>query len=627
MTVTNQMKDNHEKRHRRAQSLFNANRLTESVAVYKQICAANPDDIQAWHMSGAIFGMLGDFDSARACCERVIALNPGIHGAYLNLGNILLAKGDLKGAEKQFRQALDMKPDDAQTLTALSGLLIQTGRFDKAIDCLGKAIAINPDFAEAHNNLGTVYKAVNKIHDAKACFLKALEIRPDYIDALCNMGAVNSDLLEYDNARNCYNRALRLSPGNPLVLRNLGNLHQSTGDYDSALACYQQAINAGQPDITLLTSLASLLERCGKLNEAGQVITPVIQSGQANPEAVAIHAKLCKKSGNLAEPIQLIEAMLDKPVTGDQRVNLHFCLGDLYESKGDYDAAFKHYKKANETDAVNRESVDYLQYFRSIMDFHTPDTYQKIPSSGNTSDLPIFIIGMPRTGTSLVEQILASHPDVYAGGERSDSFRIIDAVEKQHQNRSGFPDVLLTLEQSEMKRISDEYITLISTLSRGKKRYTDKTPLHGLHLGFIKKLLPNSRIVLCRRNPLDTCLSIYFNRFNSFHSYASDLTALGMFHNGFYKLVQHYTDTLRIEVLELQYESLVQDPEPWIRKLVEFCDLEWNDACLHFHKTDRVVNTPSYDQVRQPMYTSSVNRWKHYESFIAPLKLSLDARL
>jgi hypothetical protein len=249
---------------------------------------------------------------------------------------------------------------------------------------------------------------------------------------------------------------------------------------------------------------------------------------------------------------------------------------------------------------------------------------EKLPRASNTSALPVFIVGMPRSGTSLVEQILASHAAVQPGGERGDIINIVESL-KSHPGLSGtYPELLDTITPDLIDELSDDYLNMIGTLADGRVRFIDKTPFHGIHLGFINMLLPGSRIIICNRNPVDTCLSIYFHRFNDAHKYAASLTQLGTFYRHYARLVEHWIHVLDIDVLQVQYEELVSDSERIMRGIVDFCHLDWQPECLSFYNSRRIVNTPSYDQVRQPIYSSSVNRWENYAHYLEPLLLSLE---
>jgi len=618
------MRNKQKNRHAQAQALFNDGRMIEALAAYRKLCKRDDRDIQAWHMAGAIAGLTGDYGSAKSCCEKVIALNPRNHGPYLNLANILMSTGQFPEALQRYQQALQLKPDDPQTLTNLANLYAQQGMAERAERSLQRAIRSDPDHAEAYNNLGNIYREKARLTEAEQCFRKALNIKPGYVDALCNLGAVYSDQLKYAEAENCYSQAIRYAPDSPAPLRSLGDLFQSTGEFDQAKECYESALRLSPTDTHARASLATLQERCGNMEAALALLTPLIKSRRYNTRSALTYAKLCSKQDQDKAGIQLLSDTLKMPVSQDDSIELHFALGELYDHSGQYDQAFHHFKTANDMDATRRPLHNHTLDIQKTVEFFSAERLDRLPKSTNDSELPIFIVGMPRTGTSLVEQILASHSLVYAGGEREDISTIIDSLNSRMLQGEQFPHALESISQESLDRISANYLQQISSLCHAGIRFTDKTPLNGLQLGFISRLLPECRIILCKRDALDTCLSIYFHRFNALHGYAYRLDSLGEFFRQYYRLMDHWIKVLDIDILPVQYEELVRDPEPNIRTIVDFCKLDWDSSCLSFHKNKRTINTPSYDQVRKPMYTGSVGRWRHYDEHLGPLKAAIN---
>ncbi len=609
--------------HQRARELFNANQLNEALTVYKKLCQLNSRDIQAWHMAGAISGMTGDTVSAISYCEKVIALNPRSHAPYLNLANVLMATGRAEEAMERFKQALQLHPGDPQTLTNMANLYTRQGQLEHAANCLQEALRSNPEYPEALNNLGNVYREMGKVGEAASCFQRALEIRPDYVDALCNLGAAFSDQLQFTEAETCYTRALRYAPDNVAALRNLGDLYQSMGEFARAKQSYEKTLRQCPADINAVSSLATLYERCGDKAGALELLTPLIDSGRYDVDSAITYAKLCSGQGNDQIGIQVLSDALKTPVSPNKAIDLRFSLGELYDHSGQYAEAFDCFKTANEMDAARHSEQNHGANLAPLADFFSKERVATLPQSTCRSELPIFIVGMPRTGTSLVEQILASHPLVSAGGERGDIFTIIDSLRPAVSQNARYPHSLEFVTQDALTEMATGHLERIAPLSGGSVRFTDKTPLHGMHLGFISQLLPASRIIICNRNALDTCLSIYFHRFNAFHDYAYRLDTLGTFYREYYALMQHWVRVLDLKILSVQYEDLVSDPEPNIRSIIDFCGLDWNESCLRFHENTRTVNTPSYDQVRRPMYTKSIDRWKHYSPFLESLRNAL----
>jgi len=611
--------------HAHALELFNAKLLDQALAMYEQLFTLDRKDAQAWHMASAIAGMSGDYAAARAYSEQAITLSPQSHGPRLNLANILQASGDIQGALHQFNRALEIKPGDPQTQTDLAGLHARLGEFSMAESLLQSVIQNTPAYANAYNALGNVYRETSRPDAAANCFQQAIRIRPDYVDALCNLGAVLSEQLRFQDADSCYSAALRYQPDNPSILHGYGNLHQSTGNFDKARDCYQQALTQNPADTGLAASLASLYERCGEQESAAALLEPLKESRQLTPDAAITYANLCSKNGNYTAAIQALQDTLETTQSPGKIIDIYFSLGELYDRRGEYDKAFDYFRKANNLDTSSVAVQDYSAFVEVISEFYNSQRWPSLPRSGSKSELPVFIVGMPRTGTSLVEQILASHPQVRPGGERNDIFTIVDSLQTKPGRSRNLQGVLEALTTERLDELSADYLASIESPSEEHMRFTDKTPLHGILLGFINQLLPRSRVIICNRAPLDTCLSIYFHRFNAFQGYARRLDDLGVFYREYYALMEYWINILDINILSIQYEELVKNPDKTIHKLIEFCGLEWDENCLSFYKNKRTVNTPSYNQVRRPIYTSSIERWKNYDKHLKKLRSALNS--
>ena len=248
---------------------------------------------------------------------------------------------------------------------------------------------------------------------------------------------------------------------------------------------------------------------------------------------------------------------------------------------------------------------------------------KKIIPRDEHSNLPIFIVGMPRSGTTLTEQIIASHPAVYGAGELEAISRISQELSKDHEDTGGYPECMLHFQNQEIEKLANGYLSNLRALAGDVLHVTDKMPHNFLHLGLIAILFPGARVVNCKRHPLDTCLSIYTQKFTNVHPYAYDLTELGQYYRQYERLMAHWEHVLADRIFTIQYEELIEEPEATSRRLIGYIDLPWDDRCLEFHETERPVKTASQWQVRQPVYKKSVNRWENYETHLAPLKRAL----
>lgn len=609
-----------------AENLLRSNRLTEAQTLLSEVCAQNAEDVGAWHLLSSIHGMLGNLDEAGRCCRRVIALDPDHSEAHLNLGNVLLCQGKLDEAVVHYQTSLRINPGYAEAHCNLGNLLQSMGRLDEAQESYRQALKINPDFAIAYYNLGNLFAEQQRLGEAQACYHQALRVNPGYADAHTNLGNVLKHQGWFDEALTCYRRALQLKPDNADCHCNIGIILELQGKLDAAMESFRQALRLDPNHIKAIVGQASVLARQRKFEAAYELLRPCLDSGTADASAAITLASFCHHVNCCTEVIALIERLLgksDQSIGQHELVTLHFSLGLLYDAAGAFDDAFSHYHQANELKPRSYDPLKHTRYIDSLITVYNKDFLSIAPHGTNGSQRPVFIIGMPRSGTSLVEQILASHPRVYGAGELEDIGRMINGLPAELGVNMPYPQCLSSLTQEKCDELAQRYLDRIALQSGDALRVTDKMPRNFLNLGFITLLFPQARIIHCIRNPLDTCLSCYFQHFVGGNEFADNLADLGAYYNQYLRLMRHWKTTLDIPMLEIQYEELVADQERMSRALIEYCGLEWDDHCLRFFENKRTVATASYDQIRQPMYKKSVERWKNYEKYLGPLKKAL----
>ena len=315
--------------------------------------------------------------------------------------------------------------------------------------------------------------------------------------------------------------------------------------------------------------------------------------------------------------------LADGDLNAEQRQLLHFTLGKLYDAEGAVDQAFTHFAAGNGQIRSGHEPGKFTEFVDRTIAFYDAERIASMPRAANRSALPVFIVGMPRSGTTLVEQIIASHGQVFGAGELE---HIDDAARHQAggmAERDRLPECLGELHAADLDRIAGNHLVALNTLGGDAARVTDKLPYNFGHLGFINQLFTSARIIHCVRDPLDTCLSSYMQNFRRGNLQTYDLGHLGAYYNDYRRLMDHWRAVLDLPIMDIAYEDLVADQEGKSRELIDFIGLEWDPQCLRFHESGRVVNTASYDQVRQPIYDRSVGRWRHYERHLGPLKDAL----
>ena len=507
--------------------------------------------------------------------------------------------GRLPQAKSIYQQILQTDHRQPVALHLLGAIAHQMGKADIAVGLITKALAIKPDYPEAHINLGNALQELGKLDEAVASYHKALAIAPEFAEAHNNLGNALQDLGQLDQAFASYHKALAIAPDYPEAHNNIGTAIQELGRSDEAAASYHKAL-AIRPDYA---------------------------------EAYR-HLAFVRKFTDYDHDIAAMEAAYAMPGLGDeQRMHLAFGLGKAFEDLGDYEKAFGFYLTGNTLKRATYEfSIERVEkLFGCLKKTFTKDLFRKHQAAGRDSSentkssdvTPIFILGMPRSGTTLVEQILASHPSVHGAGELDYIDRIVTANFNK-TDEAAFSESINQASIGDVSSAGGEYMAMIGAMIRqrahGAGFITDKMPDNFMLIGMIRLMLPHARIIHCRREPLDTCLSISKNLFTAkgYH-YAYDLDLLGRYYNLYRDLMAHWDNVLPDFIYPLDYEELVAEQETQSRALLAHCGLEWDDACLEFHKTDRQVQTLSAAQVRRPIYKDSISSWKRYEKQLAPL--------
>lgn len=533
-------------------------RLAEAQDLLRSALELNPASAVARRSLGITLNLCGRFGEALSEIEQALILDPFDPLAHNSAGVAMRGLGRDDAAALAFERAVSLNSNCVEALTNLAVVHHAMARYDAALARLDTAIECDDRFPPAHLNKGLVLRALGKHTEARLSFERALSCDPHYAVAYANIGSL--DLVEGrpEQARRCFERALAIEPRNCRVLLKLAD--------------------------------------CGKVRH-GDPCLEMLESAAAD-----------------------ISSLDD-----DQRVPLHFALGKAYADLGLKEKSFDHYLEGN---TRRRRQIQYdvesdISCFDRIREFFSSDFLRNRAIPGHDSRRPIFILGMMRSGSTLVEQILASHPQVWAAGERSDFSEAYQSVVSTRGGASAFPGSLLDWESAEFAELGKRYMErLDATIVPGSTsaRITDKMPGNFSLVGLIHLALPNARLIHTRRDPVDTCLSCFSQLFSEPHPYTYDLRELGRFYRGYSRLMDHWRTALPQGVmLEVRYEDLVNDLEGQARRILGFCELPWNDACMEFHKINRPVFTASHAQVRQPLYTSSIKRWRPTPDQIKPL--------
>ena len=494
--------------------------------------------------------------------------------------------GRLSEAEAIYREVLKAEPIHPVAKNLLGIIAYQNENPEEARTLITQALAVAPDYPEAHNNLGNVLKGLGALEDAVASYQQALAIKPSFAEAHNNLGKALRKLGRPEDAVASYHQAIAIKPDFADAHYNLGLALQDVGHLEDAAAGYRKAL-AVKPDFA----------------EAHRLLAVV------------------RKFSEYDDDIKAMEDTYAMPGLGDeQRMHLAFGLGKSFEDLQQYEKAFGFFLTGN---AIKRGTCDFSienaeKSFGNLKKLFIEKIFTKHLGAGSSDETPIFVLGMMRSGTTLVEQILASHPKVHGAGEL-DYLRDNVASNFSKIDDAKFVDSVNQASASRFSSAGGEYIDLIRGHSDKARFITDKMPNFEF-IGMIKLMLPNAKVIHCCRDPRDTCLSIFKNYFTvDAHHYAYDLSDLGRYYNLYRDLMNHWHSVLPDFIYDIQYEDVVADQERQSRALLEYCGLEWDDACLEFHGTDRPVMTASAAQVRRPIFKDSVQSWKRYENQLAPL--------
>ncbi len=562
----------------------------------------------------------GRWDEAGARCAALCGRAPGDPRLWFMAARIERQRGRLAQALAHYRKAAELAPDTEAVLLEYAVTLRAAGDVRQALEVL-EPLA-HRDSAPVQQTLGQLYGQAGRLDDAAEHFERALQLSPDALDALLGLCTVWNARQRPDRVAACLREAVALRPQAADLHFNLGLALESLGQFDAAYRACEEALARQPGHLPAVALQAEIRRRQNRCNEALALLDPLLRGGERHPRILDAYLNLCHRTGRCDAALALAEAACRTPGVADQeRMSLHFSTGRVLDRLGRYDEAFAHFREANAIRRVNSDVSDLQRLVEDIVAAHRTD-----PGAGRTPDASpgprlIFIVGMPRSGTTLAEQILASHPDVYGAGELS----AMPDVQRSFATLSGtgtdYPRGFTALDDSGVDSLRRAYLAELPEAARGAPVVTDKQPGNFLAVALIRMLFPGAAIVHCTRDPLDTCLSCYFNNFTGL-PYTCDLTSLGGTWRLYDRLMQHWR-ALSMPMFELSYEALTGDTERVSRALVEYCGLTWNDACLSFYKTDRVVTTVSRDQVNQHVYRSSVGRWKHYEKHLAPLIYAL----
>ncbi len=522
----------------------------------------------------------GDYSLATALYSDILVFKSDYAAALHGLGCIAFLQADYVKATILLKQAVNAKISKKDRLNALFYLAVALHFISQnveAISYLIELLALDPGHVAARNNLGLIYLENHQLALAAHNFKKLTLIAPRYADAHANLGYVLFKQGKVRGAIACAKNAIDIDPNHAVALRNLGIGYQTLGRFDEARNCFESAILRDPMD--------------------GGAYGNLVETKKITPQDSALVTRLK-------------ELTLSTGLTPQGKSDALFALGKCLDDLAEYDAAFASYSEANRLERGSREfnRQQHEEFVDAQIQTFSSAFFQRHGAMFAPDSTPIFIVGMPRSGTTLIEQILSRHPEVSSAGECL-----------YWGNLGGSTDVVQNISDKLIPEYAHSYLTHLRAIAPVSKHVIDKMPTNFLFLGLIHLCFPAARIIHCQRHPLDTCLSNYFHKFSNSSSYSYDLHDLAFFYRQYERIMTHWRRVLADNMLEICYESVVASQEAETRKILTFCNLEWNEDCLDFSHNQRPVFTASNWQVRQPLFSSSINRWQHYRAHLGPL--------
>ena len=493
--------------------------------------------------------------------------------------------GRLKLAEESYKKVLKKDKNNIDALRLLGLLAFKTKDYEIAERLFLKVLQLDPSFSLAWDNLAKLYRIQNKLLKSIPAFENLIKLDPRNFEALVSLGTVFIKLSKYHEGIQLYEKSLKIKPENPRVYLSLGHALKTIGERKKSEAAYQNAIKYFSLSGEAYWSLANL-----KTYEFSD------------------------------KEIINMESSLTKNIHPNEMTQMHFALGKAYESKRQFDKSFKHYAEGNwqQRKQISYNAEDYKISIDELIDFFDKNKNLYNAKAQSNFDDPIFILGLPRSGSTMIEQILSSH-SLIEGTQELPNILTISRDIKLIDQKKGYPNNLLGLDQSSFDDLGKKYIDETKWARSSTPYFIDKMPNNFVHIGLIKLILPKAKIIDARRNPMDTCFSCFKQYFAKGQHFTYDLDDIARYYKDYVRLMDYWKKLFPEEIFTINYEQVIENPNDRIRDLLEFCNVKFEDSCINFHKSKRPVKTASSEQVRQPMYKTGLDYWKNYSNYLDTL--------
>lgn len=617
----------------------------EAIEAWEEAAKMMPEEVTIWCNWGNACREMGRMKEALEKCQKAYDLNPEHPETLSNLANVYRDMGRTEEALKMYTQATDIKPEYYQAHSNKAVAFMDAGRYEEAVISARYAIAFEPKFVEAYGPLCEGLGETGDLPQAHMHAQRAIHIDPERADSYLAMADVLSRLDQYDDAEASINEALKREPDSARAYLSLATIRDRLNNLEGAIKALDRGLELSTDLIALHIKKGMIYFFDNQVDEGLKHINHALDLAPHNGQALHNKAELLVATNRNDEALEIVRKMIElktnlpgaystlsslKKFKSEEDedfiamkelgktigkygthtgIVFHYALSDVYEQIGNYEEAFKYLEMASEARAKSlpRAIEERVCNPKLVKARYTKDALEQLDGLGYKSDVPVFIIGMPRSGTTLTEQIISSHPDVFGAGELRE---ITDMLSN---------NPILTKEN--VAEIGEEYVKRVKEkdLTGKALRITDKMPANFVQMGYILSILPNAKIIHCRRNPIDTCLSCYKQNFARGQYFSYRQEDLATEYENYLEIMEHWREVLPGRFLEINYEDTVGDFEAQARKLIDFIDLEWDDACLAPHKQKRAIMTASKGQVTKPVYKTSVEKWRRYEEQLQPL--------
>jgi tetratricopeptide (TPR) repeat protein len=602
----------------------------KASAQLKHILKLTPNHAQTHHNLANSLYEEKLYDEAIAHQQKAIQLDPKLVDAYIYCGSAYHMQKNDDAAIKMLHQALHLETTNAKAFSILSKIYLDVEDYPRALECAENAAGLVPQHTAYKVGFANALAAAGLDYEASIQYHQACEADPKHVEGFVAYGKFLQAQRRYDEAVECAQYAAKLAPQDLSILDQLGSTYLDMGDIDAAVTQYNAALLKEPKRLSSLEGLEHTYLETGRLDKAISLCDEIIAIDASRVTGYLLKSRVRKSKPDDGLAEQLLKFTTQEDLSDEQKINLNFALGKIFDDHNNYSQAFKYYAAGND---LKNKKLDYSKEkdearFSELIQAFNVNFIQQHQHLGVASDVPVIIVGMPRSATTLTEQIISSHPQVQAAGEVVFWSKAPVAMPLRLNTATPYPQCvadMLPQQASEIAAMYESTLRKIVGNDSQPKHITDKMPHNFVHLGLIALLFPNAKIIHTKRDPIDTCLSIFFQNFNESHNYAFNLENLGHHYRQYQRIMQHWHAVLPGRIMDINYADTVADPEYWSRKLIAHIGLEWDDACLTPHKLERSVKTASIWQVRQPIYKSSVERWRNYEEFLAPLKQALQA--